>query len=78
MKTPAEINSDGAVAVEAGSAIGKSVDMYAGRSRVDGTIEFALNAEIPGMLHAAWFAAPSRTPRSSPSTSRRPLSSRVW
>ena len=53
MKTPAEINHDGAVAVEAGSAIGKSVDMYAGRSRVDGTIAFALNAEIPGMLHAA-------------------------
>ncbi|MCW2738773.1 xanthine dehydrogenase family protein molybdopterin-binding subunit [Nocardioides sp.] len=53
MKTPAEINHDGAVAVEAGSAIGKSVDMYAARSRVDGSIDFALNAEIPGMLHAA-------------------------
>jgi CO/xanthine dehydrogenase Mo-binding subunit len=53
MKTPAEINHEGAVAVEAGSSIGKPADMYAGRSRVDGSIEFALNAEVPGMVHAA-------------------------
>lgn len=49
----AAINEAGAVRVGPGSSIGTPIDMYEARSRVDGSINFALNAEVPGMVHAA-------------------------
>ena len=46
------------VAVAAGAAVGQSVDVLEARSRVDGTIDFALNAEIPHMTHARLARSP--------------------
>lgn len=36
-------------------AMGQPVEMFQARSRVDGRLGFALNAEVPGMLHARLF-----------------------
>lgn len=53
MTNHAAINESGAVRVAPGSSIGISIDMYEARARVDGSINYALNAEVPGMVHAA-------------------------
>lgn len=53
MTNHAAINEAGAVRVAPGSSIGAPIDMYEARDRVDGSINFALNAEVPGMVHAA-------------------------
>lgn len=53
MTDHAVINESGAIRVAPGSSIGTSTDMYEARARVDGSINYALNAEVPGMVHAA-------------------------
>ena len=44
--------------VAVGAAVGQSIDVLQARSRVDGTVEFALNAEVPGMTHARLLRSP--------------------
>jgi CO/xanthine dehydrogenase Mo-binding subunit len=41
-----------------GNSVGQSVDMFEARARVSGTVNFALNAEVPGMLFAKLLRSP--------------------
>ncbi|WP_209305338.1 xanthine dehydrogenase family protein molybdopterin-binding subunit [Blastococcus sp. CT_GayMR20] len=45
-------NQEVAVKVAAGKSIGRSHDMFEARARVDGSLNFALNAELPNMTVA--------------------------
>lgn len=47
-----------AVTVDSGKSIGAPIDMVGGRARVEGTIDFALNAEAPHMVHAKLLRSP--------------------
>jgi CO/xanthine dehydrogenase Mo-binding subunit len=52
------VNNEVAVKVAEGAAVGKSVDVFEARARVDGSINFALNAEVPNMTYARLLRSP--------------------
>jgi CO/xanthine dehydrogenase Mo-binding subunit len=41
-----------------GTAVGRSVDMVRARARVDGSLDYALNAQVPGMVFAKLLRSP--------------------
>ena len=51
-------NDNVAVRVEQGQSVGKSVDAFEARARVDGTLDLALNAEVPNMIFARLLRSP--------------------
>jgi CO/xanthine dehydrogenase Mo-binding subunit len=44
--------------VEVGESVGRSVGMFEARSRVDGSIDFAINAQVPHMTYARLLRSP--------------------
>jgi CO/xanthine dehydrogenase Mo-binding subunit len=52
-------NEEIAVKVARGESIGRAVDMFEARARVDGTLNFALNAELPNMTFARLLRSPT-------------------
>lgn len=51
-------NEEVAVHVEVGDVVGRAVDMFQARARVDGSLNFALNAELPHMVFARLLRTP--------------------
>ncbi|WRL63617.1 molybdopterin cofactor-binding domain-containing protein [Blastococcus brunescens] len=51
-------NQEVAVGVEVGDVVGRPVDMFQARARVDGSLNFAVNAELPNMVFARLLRSP--------------------
>lgn len=47
-----------AVKVESGASVGRSVDMFEARARVDGSLNFAMNSEVANMTFARLLRSP--------------------